>query len=146
MSGFSSFGPGGPRREGDDREEKHLRDGQEVVRKPLSQGARRAIQGMSGGQEKVSSSMPEVASELRGLSLEELQQKERDLQHELTAVENKIKYNIRDAEAGLISHEKFTEISRQLSSQRTALFYQIEAIQKAIEAQKVWQEVPKVKE
>jgi len=146
MSGFSSFGPGGPRREGGDREEEHLRDGREVIRKPLSKEARNAIQGMGGGREKVPSSIPEVVPELQGLSLEALQQKEQELHSKLTMVEQKLSYNLKDAEAGLISHAKFLEIEHDLSGQRTDLFYQIEAVQKAIEANRVWQEVPKVKE
>lgn len=148
MSGFSSFGPGGPSREGGDREEQHLRDGKDVaagrpVKSGLTQAGRSAIMGPK--QEKVPSSMPEVAPELRGLSLEQLQQKERDLHAELDRVERELKYNIKDAEAGLVDHAKFLDREHQLSGQRTDLFYQIEAVQNAIEVKRVWQEVPEEK-
>jgi len=113
------------------------------VKSGLTQAGRNAIMGPK--QERVPSSMPEVAPELRGLSLEQLQQKERDLHADLDRVERELKYNNKDAETGLIDHARFLEREHQLSGQRTTLFCQIEAVQNAIEAKKIWQEVPEEK-
>ena len=114
MSGFSSFGPGGPRRECD----------------PV---------------DGVANLISEEVKEFMGLTLAELKEKQAVLDEQYGRVFHDLKIASQLVNSGLVGKEE--EAKRQgLLTQKERLYYRIQAVQDAIEANNVLQEVPKVKE